>query len=355
MFLAPVIPASLAGLKEPPKRLLIAKWGRNESTKGGFTVGAKTKRLLPAVQAALGFDTIALDFEHNTVPGTPAYEQEKEPRNVAAHSALSVVEGEGIYVENPQWTPHGIKSITEGLHPDLSPTIKTDEAGEVVFVHSAALCRQGAATDLKIFSTADLLSAAQLRAFSATIAADSPASAEPAAGKPSLPHSLNPSLPQPMDPKALLLTLLGLAETATDAEIETAAKAAAEKLKGTAAPEKDEATAATVETHSVTIKQQGEVIAALTKRLDASDRQDLLGAAILAGKLIPNGVDKLDNAALKVVLDGLEANVVPLAQRTPEKLKTFSVAAQLTAETGADDNVRKALGISKEAWAKHAA
>ena len=54
-----------------------------------------------------------------------------------------VIPGEGLFIENLRWTPEGEASVKGGHHPDLSPAIKTNDAGEVVFVHSAALCRQG--------------------------------------------------------------------------------------------------------------------------------------------------------------------------------------------------------------------
>lgn len=342
MFLAPVISSPLAGLKTPPTRLLIAKWGRNDGVNGSFTVGQKTRRILPAVQAALGLDSIKLDFEHNTVPGTEAFKAEKEPRNIAANARLAVVDGEGIYAEDIQWTPHGIKSITEGLHSDLSPTIKTDDAGEVVLMHSAALCRHGSVPDLRVFNTADLLSATQLKTFSATVN--------------------QPETTPTMDQyKKLLLMLLGLAETATDTDIETAAKAAAEKLKAPAEEKKPETEAAaeetdkTLETHSAKIAEQGKVINLLVKRLDDSERENILSKAIMAGKLVPHGIDKLDNEQLKSVIDGLEAGVVPLAQRTPDKLKTFSVSSLTTQPNSADETVRKGLGIPKEVWDKQTA
>jgi len=338
MFLAPVIASPLAGLKTPPSRLLIAKWGRNDSVNGSFTVGEKTARFLPSMQKLLGFDTVQIDFEHNTVPGTAAFKADKEPRNIAADVSLSVVPGEGIYAEGIKWTPHGVKSITEGLHPDISPTIKTDDHGEVVFMHSAGLCRQGAVPDLKVFSAADLLTADQLQTFSATLN--------------------QPATTPIMDYKKLLLLILGIAETATDTEIETAAKAAAEKLKAApvepAAPVADPETATTLETHSATITKQGQTIDLLVKRLDDAERQNILGAAVMAGKLVPHGIDKLSNEQLKDVLDGLESGVVPLAQRTPEKLKTFAVSSIAPANS-ADEIVRKQLGISQETWTKHTA
>lgn len=327
MFFALRMPSPLVALTEPPKRVLIAKWGKNDSANGSFTVGARTAKILPSLQKLLGFDTVALDFEHNTVPGTEAYKADKEPRNVAAHGAPQVVEGEGIYLVNPLWTPHGEKSVREHLHPDLSPTIKTDEAGEVVFVHSAALCRQGAVADLRIFSAGDIFSAEQLAAFSAACAA-------PPASRPTPLASIT------MDYKKLLCLMLGLdPATATDAEIEAASKARAGE-------------SADVKTFSASLKTATERLTSLETKLTANERAALVATAIAAGKIVPHGadIDKLDNAAFAAVLAALPADQVPLAQRTPESLKTFSASVTTPGASPFDDQVRRQLGISEADW-----
>jgi phage I-like protein len=330
MFLAPRLPSPLAGLKELPTQLVIAKWGKNEGTNGSFTVGSKTAKVLPALQKLLGFDTVALDFEHNTLPGTAAYQADKEPRNVAAHSPLQVVEGVGIVANAIQWTPAGEKSVKEGLHPDLSPAIKTDDAGEVVFVHSAALCRQGSVPDLKVFSAADVLSAEQLAAFSAGVARLS---------------TPNPQPSTQMDYKKLLTLLLGLDANASDADIESACTKFSDTVK-------------TVQAHAATVHS----LKALTDRLDkleksaaASERASLVAQAIAAGKVIPHGaeIDKLDNASFKAVLDALEAGVVPVSQRTPEAVKAFSVSVLTSQNSDAVNEVARQMGNSADSLKKY--
>lgn len=350
MFFAPRMPSPLVALTEPPKRVLIAKWGKNESTNGSFTVGPRTAKIMPALQKLLGFDTVAIDFEHNTVPGTEAYKADKEPRNVAANGALQVVEGEGIYITDPLWTPHGEKSIREHLHPDLSPTLKTDDAGEVVFVHSAALCRQGAVTDLRIFTAASIFSAEQLAAFSAayhSAARNAASEAKPSQLASSLsPHSSNTS----MDYKKLVCLLLGLDPNTPDADIETAAT-------------KFAAQANEVKTFSANLAklnerlaslEKGDRIAAIETKLAASERAALITAATAAGKLVPHSaeIDKLDNAAFAAVLAALPPDVVPLSQRTPEGLKTFTPSTTTAGLSEAEAAVARQLGISETEWKK---
>jgi phage I-like protein len=263
MLLAYRATSPLAGLKELPSRMLIARWGENrpEAGKQPFVVNDKTARYLPVLQKALGFDTIALDFEHNTVPGTPAFAAEPEPKNVAAHGRPVVVPGEGLYAEDLRWTPHGEKSVKEGLHPDLSPTIKTADDDSVVFVHSAALCRQGSVPDLQVFSAT--FTPDQLATLSAT---------------------LSSTATQPtMDFKKLLLLLLGLDANSSDADIETACKKFAEANDGKK-----------IETYSASLKSATDQIAALAQRLDAQERATITADAIRAGKLIPNSAAELN-------------------------------------------------------------
>lgn len=138
-----------AAAKELPARLKLLAWGENASTKGSVRVGALTLSSLPRAQAAHGFARVALDYEHNTVPGTPAFAQEKEPRKVAAYGVPEVVANEGLFLTDLVWTPSGRENAKEFF--DLSPAVQL-EAGEVCFMHSAALCRQGAVEGLTFYS-----------------------------------------------------------------------------------------------------------------------------------------------------------------------------------------------------------
>jgi phage I-like protein len=320
-----VAPNQLAGVKELPSRLRVAKWGRNESVKGTFVVNETTARFLPAMQKAVGFDTVALDFEHNTVPETEAYKADREPRKVAAHGVPRVVPGEGLFVENLRWTPEGKASVEGGHHPDLSPAIKTNDAGEVVFLHSSALCRQGAVPDLQVFTAA--LSPRQLQTFSAAIAA----TASPA-----------------MDYKTLLLLILGLDAHASDTDITTAAQGFAKKLTAAAGQ------AQTIETMSSELKTLGQKFGELQKGLDEAEKAKLTAQAVLSGKIITASVSELPLEQFRKIVAELPANQVPLDQRTVDGMKAFSAGSGVvTAPTAEiDEAVRKQLGISKDDWAK---
>jgi hypothetical protein len=105
---------------------------------------------LAANQRALGFDRVALDFEHNTVPGSPEYERTKEPRDIAAYGTPKLIAGDGLYLEALDWTPSG--KVNAKNFADLSPTVARTEDGRVTFVHSAGLVRNGSVFDLSFFS-----------------------------------------------------------------------------------------------------------------------------------------------------------------------------------------------------------
>lgn len=139
-----------ATLKDLPRRIKLANWGRNESVNGPIVVNETTARLMPHNQKQLGYDRVALDYEHNTVPDSPEYKRTTEPRKVAGYGVPLLIPGEGLFLDEMEYTPAGREFAREYI--DLSPTPSQTPAGEVVFLHSAALCRQGAVDGLTFFS-----------------------------------------------------------------------------------------------------------------------------------------------------------------------------------------------------------
>ena len=133
-----------------PSRLKLLNWGNNPSTRGLVVLNEKTATLLPRMQKELGYDRIALDFEHNTVPGTDAYESSQEPRSVAAHGVPLLILNDGLYITDLVWTDDGKKSSQN--YPDLSPCVARDKDGSVLWIHSAGLVRTGSVTGLEFFS-----------------------------------------------------------------------------------------------------------------------------------------------------------------------------------------------------------
>jgi hypothetical protein len=134
-----------------PERLKLLSWGDNKTHSGiPVSVGRHTVRLLKLNQDRFGLDRVAIDFEHNTVPGTERYESEREPRAVAGYGVPEVIEGEGLFLGSIVWTPHGEEFARD--YCDLSPTVRRLDSGEVDFLHSVALTRAGEVEGLSFFS-----------------------------------------------------------------------------------------------------------------------------------------------------------------------------------------------------------
>jgi len=135
-----------------PSRLKVLSWGNNESTKGNVLLDSHSASMLAANQRRHGFERVALDFEHNTVPGSAEYERSQEPRRVAAYGTPNLVANDGLYLDNLEWTPAGTAEAKN--FADLSPAPGLDADGRVIFLHSVALVRNGAVHDLTFFSAA---------------------------------------------------------------------------------------------------------------------------------------------------------------------------------------------------------
>lgn len=135
-----------------PKRLRLLKWGVNATTEGDVVVNEATLAGFAAWQRKEGREEVALDFEHNTVEGTPEYARSQEPRPVAAFGKPVVVSGDGLYLENLSWTETGKANF--GHYADLSAAPWLDGNRVVVGLHSGALCRAGAAYGIHKFTTA---------------------------------------------------------------------------------------------------------------------------------------------------------------------------------------------------------
>ena len=98
-------PVQLDPAKDLPSRLLMLKWGDNDTTQGKVRVGEKTLASFAAThnQNDLGYGEVVIDFNHNTVPGHPSYRG--EPAAVAASKANPrVIKGEGLVFDNIEWT-----------------------------------------------------------------------------------------------------------------------------------------------------------------------------------------------------------------------------------------------------------
>ena len=281
-----------------PSRLKLLNWGVNDSKKGPIIVGPLTLSALADRQALYGFDKIGIDYEHQSVPAHPNFLP--PPREYAAYGVPRVVEGEGLFLEEIEWTPSGKEKARN--YVDLSPTPLL-ENGEVVFLHSVALCPQGAVEGLSFFS-ADF--------------------------------KITKQTPKPMNPELLkiLSVLFNVPETADEATLLAAGKTYVESA---AAASKDKPELATLAAELKT----------LSTRLDNSERENIIQAAVSAGKIVPNSAKDLPVEKLRALIAELPADQVPLDKRTPDQVKALSSTLSAT-----DLAVCKQLGINPEEFKK---
>ncbi len=135
-----------------PQRLKFFAWGDNKSTDGNFRAGEKTSAELAANQKKFGFERVAIDFNHCSVPGTDTYKDllaQGQPPLIFGYGRVNPVPGEGLYLEDIIWTPLGVQHARN--FEDLSPAIQ-DEDGEVTLVHSVALTPNGKVEGLEFFT-----------------------------------------------------------------------------------------------------------------------------------------------------------------------------------------------------------
>jgi hypothetical protein len=291
-----------------PRRMKILNLGENPNARGKRVfVGTKLVRALSA--PTYPFRKIPLDFEHNTLSGTPAYAESKEPRKIAAFCSVELA-ADGVYLCVESWTPDGVEHAAN--YCDLSAAPVTDAAGEVVAILSAALCRCGAVEGMDFKEVAVSLSATALAA-------------------------LNPTTEDDVNWKQIVCQALGMdPETATDEQIVEALK------KALGGKEMDETALNAVVARAVgdavtplnaQVKGLGDQFAAeLLKR----DKQSLLDQARQAGKVVALNAEAV--AALS--LSALQEHVAALAVTVPLNARTPATVPEKTASAGPDEAQR---------------
>lgn len=280
-----------------PRRIKVLNWGDNPNCHGRrVNVGELFVKCLSA--ETYPYRKVALDFEHNTFPGTPAYKESQEPRPVAGFGEIEAVPGDGVYLTMSSWTPEGEKMAVN--YVDVSAGAVTDKDGNLVAVASVALCRAGAVGGLDFVEAP--LSGDVSSALSGII-------------------NNNPQKGKAMDYKALLLKSLGLGEDATDEAIQ-AALAAAEK-KPTQEEKKAEFDAAVKAAVAEAVKPIEEKMAALSAAAVAHEKADLIAEAAREGKVVALSADAL----AKISVEDLKSTIaktavtVPLSAKTPANMK----------------------------------
>lgn len=280
-----------------PVRLKLLSWGTNESVKGPIVLDVLSADRFAAEQRRRGKERVAIDFEHNTLPGTAAYEEAPEPRKVAGYGSPRVIPGDGLYLEDIAWTPAG---IAEALNfEDISPAPYLDDERRVTGLHSTALVRNGAVEGLHFFS------------------AEEPAPTQPTE------KSMND------EEKAELKALRESVES-----LSAGLKALSEKVEGLSAGG-----------DTTDVEALSASVTALSGTIEGMQRDAIVDAATREGKVIPLSAEEIADTPvprLKSLVDKLEGGVVPLSAATRDrKPESHTASAAL-------ESVAKVTGFSVE-------
>lgn len=294
-----------------PRRIKVLNWGDNPNCHGRrVNVGPLFAKCLSS--AVYPYRQVALDFEHNTFPGTAAYKESREPRPVAGFGSIEVVEGRGVYLTMSSWTPEGERMAVN--YADVSAGAVTDEDGNVVAVSSVALCRAGAVDGMDFVEAP--LSGGVSSALSGII-------------------NNNNQEGQAMDFKALLIKSLGLGDDATDEAIQAALAKALERKPDENQEARQAAMSAAVKAAvAEAVKPIQEQVAALSAAAVAHEKRDLVAEAAREGKVVALSADAL----AKLSVEDLKATIaktavtVPLSAKTPATVKETAPSGEVPDE-----------------------
>lgn len=317
------VSAGLLAAKELPRRMKFADWGDATGVGGKrIRVNSLSVASIPIQQAKNGWDRISLDYEHNTLKGTPEFERTREPRAIAAHGRVDIVPGDGLYLDDLVWTPHGVTYARE--YCDLSPAPLQTADDTIVGVHSVALCRHGVIDGLRAYSV-----------------------------------ELPDEGASNMDWKKWLADLCGMPEDTADADLKKGFMAkvsalCAEAIAPVVAVAEDLKTkltalsagdpAQTITALSADVTGLKTEIVDLKSGIERRDRSDIVRQAALDGKVIPLSAEQLDVTPVATLRDMAAklAVTVPMEQRTPERINALSADAAVST---ALETVARACGV----------
>ena len=304
-----------------PTSLLVLPWGANDTSYGKVIVNEHTLSVLSANQQLFKHPRVALDFNHNSVESAPSYKG--EPVKIACFGAPRVVPGEGIYldIDPATWTPEGKDHVLNGHYPELSAAVKRNAKGEVVFLHSAALARQGDIKGLTTLSvnldTIDLMK---------DISNLDPNAVRATANVFLSAMKLAP-IPDDAQPDAVLSALEGGLAKITELQAGPSTKE----------PDGDEKSVTT-----------------LSARLDSLERRHLVERASREGKVIPLAdadLAKLDLITLSAMIDKL-----PVTLDVDKRPGVDAALSAKTSDCGMTDSLRTTLqgmGLTEEDFKKY--
>lgn len=290
-----------------PTRVKILNWGDNPNAKG-IPVRLGKAALAFHAKAQCPFKRVALDYEHNTFPGTVAYGMSAEPRPVAGFGDIEIIEGDGAYITALSYNESG---KANALHyTDVSAGVLVDKAtGEVQAIASVGLCRNGCVADMQ-FKQVPLSSDLTILLAGAGEDEDEE------------PNKKDTIM------REMLIKLLGLAPEATDEDVTKAVTALVEKSKATPVPLGVEIEKLKTE-FGAKLEAFGTCIAALNADNEKRQKDAILMDARVQGKAVALGaeiVGKLSVADLRAHVDALPVTV-PMHQRTVTTVAEVALGA----------------------------
>lgn len=141
--------------KKLPKRLKILNWGENKTNDGSVFLNDETVDVFDANQLKTGRNkSVAIDFDHSTVKNSKEYVA-GQPKSIAGYGDPELIKGDGLYLNNIDWTPMGEDNARN--YKDLSPAALIKNNGTVLGLDSVALTPHGAVYDLNFYSADDMI------------------------------------------------------------------------------------------------------------------------------------------------------------------------------------------------------
>lgn len=314
----------------PLTRFRLAAFGRNETTKGPFTLTKKDAAAMVerAKQRKLRNIDLSSDYEHAAVhaaaKGTPA----------PASSWFDLELGDdGLYVANAQWTKPALAHFANREYRYVSPWFGQREDGSVATFKNFALTNRPAMDDLM------------------PLVASEDASDDEA------------QPPEKPNMETLLKTL-ALSEDATEAEAVAKVNAMNTERDAvfTATGAKDlPAALAFIETSkrdAAEAKGLKAKLEEITKGAEKKERDMLLSEAVESGAIPPNmkdfwASDSMSLEQLKAYVEKVGKPAKPGSKAGAKDVKEKDVGEIDLALTEDDKSVAKHMGITEEDFAKH--
>lgn len=320
---------SADGKCELPRRFKFLNWGDNPNA-NHIRVVLGPAAVRAAAHPLNAWKRVPIDFEHNTLPGTAAFKETREPREIAGYGDIEIVPGDGAYLANITYTAAGLAAAPNYACVSGAPVCDPD--GNVILFQSVALCRNSAVPGMAFQSV--------------------PLSAGAAGQVDQIVQAPETSR---MDYKVELCRQLGLdPDKATDEEIAAALAKRKVDAKPTAASDAVPLSAQIATAIGLAIKPIADQVTQVNLEFQKRDKDAVLAEARAAGKVVPLAADAIAALTLAQLQDVVKATpaTVPLSARTPANLPEHQTASGPTSEQAA---IARNCGVAPDqVWPKKA-